>query len=182
MDIQQYVPLAVLTKSDYYDGSIANRFIFDALHCSMGAMTEIIEYINAGSNEHLTVEQNQIEELGDIIWYLAIGIDLVKDQPIYIKANNEHIYVDDVTVYGMLKFVGEMLDVCKRTIYYRKEFDSKRFIYNLMYATVAWHKLAGDNASDIMKKNIDKLAKRYGGKFEFNVLRDYGIEAEVFKC
>jgi len=154
MTFKEFVPLAIKTESkfrplslDVIDLGLTDRI----LHSFMGLHTEIDEFNLAIKNNDRI---NALEELGDMLWYLAI-----------LKSELDF----DATIFKeSLEFNIDGLDLCKKTMFYGKEMDIKKIkyisssLYNSVLANI--NKLDG-NACNVMDVIINKLKARYGSKF-----------------
>jgi len=155
MTFEEFVPLAIKTESktrplslDIIDLGLTDRI----LHSIMGIHTEIDEFNLAVSKKDRV---NMLEELGDMLWYLAI----LKDE---IEFN--------ATIHNKnLKFDTDGLDLCKKTMFYGKPLDLDRVrklassLFNTVMSNI--RKIDGD-AGKVMDTIIVKLKARYGNKFE----------------
>jgi len=155
MTFDEFVPLAVKTESkarplclDIVDLGLTDRI----LHAFIGLATEIDEY-NAAIFNYDKV--NALEELGDMLWYLAILKDELDFSILYYAP-------------GDITFNSDGLDLAKKTMFYGKELDLKK-VGN--YATETYIKTLhhimnlDTNPKDVMDTIIAKLKARYGDKF-----------------
>jgi NTP pyrophosphatase (non-canonical NTP hydrolase) len=151
----EFVPLAIKTETkarplnlDIIDLGLTDRI----LHAFLGLATEIDEYNLA---KRKLDKVNALEELGDMLWYLAV----LKDEL-------------DFNTYRMkeldMEFDMTGLDLVKKTIFYGKELDINKIkiCCEILYNQVLNHigVLNGDSEV-IMDTIVAKLKARYGDKF-----------------
>lgn len=158
---QKYCELAARTESvpnnvfekvnaEKYDDYVrATRL----LHAALGICTEVIEYdCNDGT------QRNIAEELGDVLWYLAIIENEFKIPPI-----GELGFGINFSLKGLF-YLGEIQDVIKRHIFYGTAIDMNRLYvgYHGLQQNIATElKGRGIDQIDCMAANIVKLEKRY---------------------
>lgn len=172
MDYKKYQTLARRTES--FIGDIDYRLD----HACKGLVTESIELFAADD------DANEVEELGDILWYLdlgcaALGINLS-------DLNFDRIPTDRKDIDYILIAVGDFTDILKREKFYRasqnadgvKECFSRILAHIISICTEKGYELV-----DVMEKNIEKLAKRYPDKYsdELATNRDLEKERAVFE-
>jgi NTP pyrophosphatase (non-canonical NTP hydrolase) len=126
------------------------------LHATLGIVTELMEYEDAVDDD------NALEELGDIYWYVAIAadelgltFDELKDQ----GAPKELSYHE---------IVGGLCDVMKRSCFYGVHTDIPRFtkyIGTLLHWLDWACKMNDTTPEERMEANIAKLRKRFPEKF-----------------
>lgn len=161
---------------------------------------------------------NMFEEIGDLWWYFGIYADQVAisaamtpnqreeffgrlDERINLEINDQpsKYEKDDVAwfAFALIKYVGNGIDVCKRTEYYRtKDVDYARIIAQLEHIAEVLVRVTFSciensqwpNKDDVdqretlelvWRSNIAKLYKRFGDKFSAETaaaVRD--VEAE----
>lgn len=183
--INQYVELAKRTESIV---SNINDIDLRLLHSSIGLATEIIElnksiYDNKYGENNLDII-NIREEIGDCFWYIAIACDVLNlNFSDTIKNTNLQNITFDFQFYANKSeiIIGEILDICKRHIYYKKQWDKtilinlfKELIEELYKALIA----SGVSLEDELEKNIDKLRARYPEKYTDYHAINRDLEAE----
>ena len=165
MNWQEYIQLATRTESvpdinlqctDAQRSSSSNVHIVRLLHAALGVCTEVAELYDG----HTVV--NKLEELGDILWYLAIA-DSVMDW-------NSTYYDVDMTKPALF-YIGEIQDVLKRHIFYKKPLDEAMMErLDMSFLAIKKHvmvdlEMSGLHLEDCCRANIMKLEKRYPEKF-----------------
>ena len=121
------------------------------LHATMGACTELAELIDGRG----TV--NFVEEVGDVLWYLAIADDVISWHPkAIVRKGKDPIY-----------WLGELNDVMKRHIFYGTELNTFKLegaFGNILADLVEALMNKGFTLALAMEANIRKLEKRYPEK------------------
>lgn len=157
------------------------RLALRLLHCCVGITTELGELIEC------TDPVNMQEELGDLLWYAAEGVNAEKKwkfESMFSDIKHPQFLADTVTpVQRAMVAVGEMTDVVKRFIYYGKDLDMDRFYLNLNLVCLQVIRICDANnfaISKIAYANIEKLKARYPDKFseEKAVNRDLEMERQ----
>lgn len=121
------------------------------LHATMGVCTELAELIDGSG------VVNFVEEVGDVLWYLAIADDVIG---FHSRGN---VYKNKPPIY----WLGELNDVLKRHLFYGTELNEERLvmafihIYQDVYSELANHSFTMEMA---MEANIRKLEKRFPEK------------------
>jgi hypothetical protein len=151
------------------------------LHAAIGASTEVAELILAESGDITNVK----EEMGDILWYVAIaadalGLDCIED----FLPLADQTRVDLDAVKAMVGAAADALDVVKRGLFYGIDLDEVKFgshFGTLLEAVQLIAKKSGWTLNDLKEANIAKLSKRYPEKFtsEKAVNRDTVTEMEA---
>jgi NTP pyrophosphatase (non-canonical NTP hydrolase) len=149
------------------------------LHAAIGIMTESAELLLAPEGDTTNVK----EELGDVLWYVAIAADEMQVTFDQLKLLGDEIAQDHPLRY-LLGSAGSALDVIKRGLFYGITIDTRRLGKNLGSILLAIEVLAeaeGWTMSDLQEANIAKLTKRFPDKFttEAAVNRDVEAEREV---
>lgn len=162
MNWQEYVSLAIRTESIPAIALITdesqtvgwnNTKTIRLLHAALGVCTEVAELYDG----HTVV--NKLEELGDILWYLAIADDV-------LDWHSEHYHAD--MTKPPVFYIGDLQDVVKRHIFYGKELDVERISRSfsaIMEHVVVDLEVSGLPLEDCYRANIMKLEKRYPEKF-----------------
>lgn len=101
-------------------------------------------------------------------------------EPGYAMLENLHM------VMGMTTEVGELMDVFKKNLAYKKPIDwvnAKEEIGDLMWYIVNFCNINGFDIREIMQTNIDKLQARFPDKFstEKANVRDLSIERTILE-
>ena len=121
------------------------------LHATMGACTELAELIDGRG------VVNFVEEVGDVLWYIAIADDVL-----HCIGTPFH-YINKPPIY----WLGELNDVMKRHIFYGKELDTERLAtaINILYLDASTElDKKGFTLALAMEANIRKLEKRFPEK------------------
>ena len=177
--MKNYVELAIRTESVI--SSITN-IDFRLLHASLGISTEIGELVHNRTylGDSDLQKLNLIEELGDLNWYIAIACDVLNlDFNRMIEANISKVLPNNLDVLVIKS--SELLDLFKKNIYYRKNFDYKRIIMiieDIVSALIELIKENDLNLDEILDKNIKKLTARYPNKFDSNKAINRNLDAE----
>jgi len=187
MDIQQYLTLAPRTKSPQWHSDQPP----DVVHAILGLGTEVGEFIEALHLAGVIDRVNQNEEIGDMMWYLALYHDHRKDALAFLDKNlfgglrdgeNNPTSVNFVDL-GMVMTVkaGQLLDHVKRALFYGKPLDLVAIDklvgdFILLIGNYCW--LAFVDIEKICAANIAKLQARFPAKFtDYEALnRDLGAE------
>ena len=79
MKPNEYISNALNTKSDHYDSESVHP---DVVHAAMGCVTEAGELMDVckraffyGKGKAAVDQVNLVEEFGDLLWYVAIGLN-----------------------------------------------------------------------------------------------------------
>lgn len=189
MNIQEYIKAAVRTEShptkflknlngagsaiDIDDFTSESLNFSRLLHCSIGLCTEngeLAEFFQEGKPA-----SNLLEEVGDLLWYCAIGYDTLQADPTVPDLFN--VTRDDLSIS-----IGNIQDVLKRSLFYGKEFDEERFLLNLdRVFDFCSSILEGTEFTleQAMEKNIAKLKARYPEKFTEDNAVNRDLEKEL---
>lgn len=177
LDLDTYIELALITKrKEEYMKS-------DILHSAMGLITEVGELVdsykrNIFYNKELDLV-NIKEELGDILWYMAIGFNAIGEKFPAVERAVITQYSPSVTfILGKLVAFSSQIGSSVLTSEYYEETnaeDNKEYLqYNLPQLLGFLNVLAGHigtSLPEIAYINIEKLAKRYPNGFsEFHAL------------
>lgn len=160
------------------------------LHAAMGLASEIGELtaaIKAESPSSIDV----IEELGDALWYCAVGLHTADGAlafsplPSDAEVNVPRDAWGECSVWLELLVVeaGEILSIAKAWIYYGRDMDLMRLRVRFEMAVHCLQIIGARcsmSTSDIMETNVRKLhGKRYkGGVFSEQAANVRDIEAE----
>lgn len=134
------------------DMFLANKSATRLLHATMGICTELAE-LEDGQGA-----VNAVEEVGDVLWYLAIADDVIG----WYKYNR----ISDQK--ANLYWVGELNDAMKRHLFYGAELNIDKMItacvaiYRELVVALADREFLIEMA---MEANITKLEKRFPNKY-----------------
>ena len=179
------IPQIVLANDK---GKTPNHILVRLLHAQLGLCTEFTEFHDAKTRV------NAIEELGDMIWYLALidnTISVASLQSL-VQENSQFDY--DISQYvSASHWIAEMADVLKRCIYYSEPFNeankkgiipSKRFEV-AYWGVIRWMEdIISDQSfpsmGELMHMNIEKLSKRFSDlKFTQDAVLNRDVENEL---
>lgn len=155
------------------------------LHASLGVITEICELIESADLDD--DDLNAKEELGDVLWYIAIGADeLEVTFGELLEAANFDLKSMEDQAPGLVvaQLLGTLADIHKRGCFYGLDTDVAKMTVWLGNALVVVKHVCEEkeiSLQDCMKANIAKLTKRYPEKFttEDAVNRDVDAEMEA---
>lgn len=193
MTSQEYIKLAVRTECEPLNvlvniglGNVTVHFKSNELiqklrllHCAIGLCTEVGEF-----QENLTHNRDKInlyEEVGDLLWYCAIGfntLDFNNELILSCKACEQTL---EKARDNLVMDVGMLQGIIKRSLFYGKPLDESGILQLLVYI---WNNCAMiTDLEPIMEKNIAKLRARYPEKFtnEHALNRDLEKELEALK-
>lgn len=146
---------------------------FRLLHSAIGLCTEVGEL-----QECLLLGKGDVnfkEEIGDMCWYLAIGLHTVNDWPSLVSCS---IGDPDVIISDLIITVGNLQNLVKRSLFYGKELpitETKQLLILIWYFCVS---LVGD-INPIMEANIAKLKARYPEKFTEDCALNRNLDTEL---
>jgi len=165
MKLEEYIAKAIRTESSLMPltDEVAELGLTSR---SFHAMLGLVGEVNELKNSRDTV--NTIEELGDILWYIAIFLD---DNPTLLRDGLDKNSDSITDIDNLEDRVIDILDQYKKTMYYGKVLNVKK-VYELFTELV--YQVNGIisnyefSISDIMELNINKLMVRYPNKFNLN--------------
>jgi NTP pyrophosphatase (non-canonical NTP hydrolase) len=152
--MKNYVELAIRTEAPS-----EHRL----LHAAMGFCTEVAEVeewflLEVQDKDHLR------EELGDIMWYVAIALDKLD---LELEIPEALIYGFDIALLNVS--VGRFMDQIKREFFYAKAIDETVLIEALgqiVEQVISINAIVLKEPFDLaLEKNIDKLKARFPDKF-----------------
>jgi NTP pyrophosphatase (non-canonical NTP hydrolase) len=182
MNWSEYLQLSEKTLSSQFncDDEKYQR----VLHSVIGILTEMEELLD----NHIGQIQdpvNRQEEVGDVLWYLAIlGREFDLDYPqIIVKEKNQDTMS---VVLKIIKNTCKLLDILKKKIYYNKEVDENIFktLTHVIMLDISDYISAFDiDIEKCFDINIAKLKSRYGDKFstERAINRDLENERNILE-
>jgi len=170
MTLAEYIKEAVKTEStlnpltkEVNERGLSSR----TLHGVLGIQTELMELELAFRNMDAV---NTVEEIGDVLWYLAILADEYD-----IREFDKEITVDDTAA------LNDILDMVKKTLFYGKKLDKELMVNFIKTNLNLFAEMCGDLGVTVelaMKTNINKLAIRYPDKFKEEDAENRDLEAE----
>lgn len=132
------------------------------LHMAVGIAGELGELIKALYNED---EENILEELGDLEFYIAGMKPTTELHQVYGVGDT---WLSGDTATDMLYVSGELLDCVKRHAIYGKPLDVFRLstlLSALEYALFCVYQDTGILQAQAIQYNREKLQARYNGKY-----------------
>ena len=132
------------------------------LHGAMGIVTEVGEIANAFHKEDMDIP-NLIEELGDVLWYIAI---FEREYPVAcgtLRQTDKNFYPHMISV-DMALCAAEITDIFKRKLFYNACIDFKRLKENLSCLKGAIEFVGdayGYSIEQVRAINIKKLWQRF---------------------
>lgn len=180
MRLHEYQKLALVTCTEKAPDTLSGEMM-QLIHGCLGVTTEIAELYE---HENELYHPNVKAEIGDICWYVAIALDAVffdmEDVEFRIEGAIEEPLPYLVSAGGYLN------NIIKRSIFYGEELDSDQVVYwcaRILEALDVLSREIGTSLHTCMEKNIEKLQKRYEGKFSKlkAIQRDERNEAKVFE-
>lgn len=176
LDLKEYQKLALRTKA------ASSTAAEDYLHTSVGLLTEAGEIIDAYKRLWFYKKELDVvnikEEIGDILWYLALGFNaLGQEFPVVVDITPETDSLDIPLNFILGKVVRFASNPSTYALCYPKEWDTDTkngFEYDLENLLGFLNVLAyriGLTLPEAAYLNIEKLAKRYPEGFtEFHAL------------
>lgn len=178
MNPQEYSKLALRTESVLPADHALEAKMWRILHGAIGICTETAELVD-GIRKGKENKINIMEEIGDVMWYVAIVCDAIGDAENNIDFSNIltmgcRIELEEgVTIFGYSSFscicAGDVIDAVKRSIFYRKPLDEMK-IAEALIALVSQlrgvAKIAETDFDEALARNIAKLKARYPVKFD----------------
>lgn len=214
MDSCEYVKNAVVTESRDFS-AIHGRLSGDAgmairlLHSAVGLSTEVGEFAcaveDAFQNSTEPDYTNIAEEIGDMLWYCALGSDAlgVGFQQMLMRTQ---MHPDAQHRFSILSLVdsecnnsilvqislrlqvqsGQFLDYLKRHVFYGAPLEESllvQFIGHTLWMLDHVGEALRLDLSAIMEKNIEKLRNRYPDQFteQAALNRDLAAERKVLE-
>jgi len=161
------------------------------LHGAIGLSSELAEAQELV--EKPTIDAvNLKEEMGDLFWYMGIIVDELKLNPEEVFMFNDTGATVTFTVHeqranlqaqinGMVKSVGVLVDLLKKSVMYGKELNEagvKEKLQALDYYINQALRLFGQTSAGSRERNIEKLRARYGEKFTEAAALERNLAAE----
>lgn len=128
----------------------------DLLHCAMGMATEAAEVNGAYSRGNL------LEEIGDIMWYVALGchhLEITLDEAEEGRNSSD---------FGPTEIAGEFMNQMKRQMFYGKPAERSVLVGWLGEMIAVLKEMVTREEvlfETVLADNITKLQKRYPDKF-----------------
>lgn len=151
------------------------------LHAAMGLCTETAELFEIDN------EQHQLEELGDICWYLALGLDAIGHSFEAVPLLETEDFLNKVRGedpgQALVIYSSDLLDMVKKQVFYGREIDATKAVDAfVMIKNVLIHGMVAiDLDYDIdavVAANIKKLTARFPEKFSEDAANNRDVKAE----
>lgn len=174
MDFETYTEEADKTLSH----GLFFRYRPEELHAAIGIVTEVAE-LTAADNK-----VNLVEEIGDILWYVAILSKYAQLKGMQNYKSQKPLYSANHALMEVTQAAFEILDTYKKATFYNKEIyysDIKSHVSSILTNISVICKENDTSIEDVMKINIAKLNERYSLGFsesEANY-RDIGKENKL---
>lgn len=177
MNFEEYAPLAARTAKPLERTAQIE-------HAQLGVITEMGEladqvkrHVIYGKDLDIT---NFVEEVGDVMWYLALLIAEIGVQPRVINRAIEDAYDEapepDIS---LTEFVRMLAALGGALAAYKESNENPGQIATLLIGgLVQLLKRFDRQMSEAMEANINKLAKRYGDKYSDYAAVNRDVEAE----
>jgi len=131
-------------------------------HVQMGLATETLELILARDRS------NALEELGDLLWYLALGADVLEvpqtelETEVRFDAHTNHLTLDELSYY-----VEQFISQCKKQLIYGTDqiVNIKTTYYYVWRAFLHHCSACNVTLEYLIEQNTAKLNKRYSSSF-----------------
>lgn len=171
------VPAILQTGRPQHDAKMTRL-----LHAAMGICTEVGELAQAVTSvgyQRPLNKVNAMEELGDVLWYVAVGFDAL-GLPMPARPEDPGEQIGTLTL-ELSAAAGALLDLLKKHLFYGKPFDPRAAdaalaeVYRFTVAAVYELDYTLEHA---MERNIAKLEKRYPQKFTAEAALTRDLEAE----
>lgn len=169
-----YVKEALRTEAPITEEMItrAERLV-RTTHAVTGLNTELIELYLGGDARNIK------EELGDLLWYVAILCD---EWDLTYCASEFEV---GEPYQSLMSGIGQITDLFKRALFYKQTFEpilAQQAVSNIIYNVAAIANQNGFSLRDVEECNITKLKARYPEKFNEHdaVNRDTNKELEDF--
>jgi len=179
-----YIQNAIQTESQIDDrmrDRLLQKRTIRLLHSILGLVSECEELDLAIKADDSV---NLVEEIGDIFWYSAIGLDEIGAE--FFDEISEDLACFNTPQDEMTKIVltaSKLSDMVKKWIFYGQEMnldDIENGILNIVLCASAIGKEFGYNYLDIQRRNIAKLKARYPKKFESEKAINRDLQQELF--
>lgn len=193
MHLNEYQKLAQRTLSGNF---FVSNPIPPLLHAAIGIATESTELMKAFfyKNERELDRVNIAEEIGDILWYVAVYKEYAEDAEALFSADIIDPLDPEMELYDEAKrtsafiaiIAGDFLDIFKKAVYYKKPLDFNilnNYLSQLLVHCAEMAQFCKTSLEGIAETNIKKLQARYPEKFDEEKAdkRDLEKEREVLE-
>ena len=195
MNFKEYVMAAIRTESEFHvmdSSTLVNEKLNDRLlHSAIGMQTELGEmfealFLKTRGGKSLDII-NLREELGDVMWYLAIACDNIGYYDLEFERYGDARFDDfHDYIYEINDITINILDSVKKSVFYKKPYDIELLISRLTQIfQLSGHlsQLLDWDLHKLCEINIEKLKARYPEKFTTHhaIHRDLGSEREILE-
>lgn len=146
--------------------------IENAIYGLVGEFGEVVDLLKKAKFQgHELDREKAILELGDVLWYLAelatgASLDLYK----YYEYHEKNIYKDWSDAIPMInvfsKDVSGLADIFYFLRRIRIQYEDVGPIYGILEVITSLCRMFDTTIDEVAEKNIEKLRKRYGEKFD----------------
>ena len=166
-------------RPQWRDGEVAREAGPDhkyarLMHAAMGLCTESAELL-VGTD--LT---NEIEEVGDVLWYAALLSDAL-GKPFDFFFSESPGYRKGSPLKNVVFYSSEIVDVLKRSMIYGAIFDEDRVVRATFEIIANLRRIALTYQGGLflaMERNIAKLQKRFPNRFTQELALNRNLEGE----
>lgn len=182
MEWNDYVTNAVRTKSDKFNIAMS----IDVIHAIIGLSTEageLLEAVEKAYDEAAPLDVvNVREEMGDLLWYIAIYCNAVAEPPRLRGGHIEDKPFAAETVVKIAIATANLLDMLKKHLFYVKAFDwnTANGLVSHIYRLISYYV----DIPAACEVNIAKLRKRFPDRFttENANTRDLAAERKILEA
>lgn len=143
------------------------------LHASIGLTSEVVELRNGlvGFYRSGTGEKNIREELGDLLWFCALGFHAIESNVPFERlesiSQNAGPKFKSVLLDALFDASSDLADALKRGVYGTKPDLGvvEGHLSSIALSTLLFGRAWGWSLQDIQDSNIAKLRKRYPEKY-----------------
>jgi NTP pyrophosphatase (non-canonical NTP hydrolase) len=155
------------------------------LHAAMGLVTESAEILTSESDEHT------VEELGDVMWYVALGLDALGQQfeevPLLSEDDFLNLVPGEAAPDSLVIVAADILDLVKKSVFYGRVIDHEKIVslFYLMKNIAHYGLIMSPNfednpviLDDVIEANVKKLRARFPEKFSEDAANNRDVKAE----
>lgn len=155
------------------------------LHAAMGLVTESAEIITSESDQHT------VEELGDVMWYVTLGLDALghsfEEVPILSEEEFLELVPGDAAIDSLVIVAADILDLVKKSVFYGREIKHETIVslFYLMKNIAHYGLLFSPDfennpviLDDVIEANVKKLRARFPEKFSEDAANNRDVKAE----
>ena len=151
------------------------------LHAAMGLCTETAELYELES------EQHELEELGDICWYVALGLDALGVSWEAVEIMDFDIFMAEVrgetADESVMIYATDLLDMMKKNVFYGRPVNTEKALGDLVLIKncLHWGLVAGGSdltLDQVVDANVKKLMARFPDKFSEDAANNRDVKEE----